>query len=60
MKGVKGVFILKVTKREDPVALDNYENYRKKLASQLKGRTYQLNEVLKEAADIVDNRAKFF
>jgi len=60
IEGVKGVFILKVTKREDPVALDNYENYRKKLASQLKGRTYQLNEVLKEAADIVDNRAKFF
>jgi peptidylprolyl isomerase/peptidyl-prolyl cis-trans isomerase D len=60
IEGVKGVFILKVTKREDPVALDNYENYRKKLAGQLKGRTYQLNEVLKEATDIIDNRAKFF
>lgn len=60
IEGAKGVFILQVTKREDPVALENYDNYRKKLAGQLKGRAYQLNEVLKETADVVDNRAKFF
>ncbi|WP_457617166.1 SurA N-terminal domain-containing protein [Lutibacter sp.] len=59
IEGEKGVFVIKVTKREEPVKLDNYDNFRKRIVTQLQGRTYLLNQVLRESADIVDNRAKF-
>ncbi|MDP6922483.1 MAG: SurA N-terminal domain-containing protein [Lutibacter sp.] len=60
IEGKKGVFVLSVDKREDPPALDNYDNYRNKLLGQLKSRTYQLNDVLKNSATVVDNRSRFF
>ncbi|WP_445725602.1 peptidylprolyl isomerase [Flavobacterium sp.] len=58
--GVKGVFVVKVTKRNAPVDLENYESFRNNQVNSLKGRTYQLFQVLKEKADIKDFRAKFF
>jgi len=58
--GVKGVFVVKVTKRDTPVDLENYESFKNTQLIALKGRTYQLFQVLKEKADIKDFRAKFF
>ncbi|MFD1293474.1 peptidylprolyl isomerase [Lutibacter holmesii] len=58
--GVKGVFFVKVTKRDPPIDIENYESFRKAIATGLKSRTYQLYQVLEETADINDNRASFF
>lgn len=58
--GQKGVFIVKVSKKEKPIELDNYDAFRRKLAIQVQGRSYILYKVLEDAADINDNRAKFF
>ncbi|WP_372744949.1 peptidylprolyl isomerase [Lutibacter sp.] len=60
IEGDKGVFMIKVTNRTEPVKLDNYENFRKQVSTKLSGRSYQLFQVLKEKSDVVDNRAKFF
>ncbi|WP_456376571.1 peptidylprolyl isomerase [Lutibacter sp.] len=60
IEGKKGVFVVLVTKREVPKELDNYDNFRKSKVVRLKGRSYQLYKVLQEAADVTDNRSKFF
>jgi peptidyl-prolyl cis-trans isomerase D len=60
MNGEKGVFVVKVTKRDAPVDLENYDNFRKKLVTQLEGRGNQIFNVLEETAEIKDNRGKFF
>jgi len=60
IQGEKGVFVVQVTKRDAPVDIENYEGFRNTAATGLKGRTYQLFQVLKETADINDNRASFF
>ena len=60
IQGEKGVFIVKVTKRESPVALENYSNFTKSRATALKARTFEIFRVLQDAADIKDNRARFF
>jgi len=58
--GEKGVFVVKVTKRDAATELENYDTFRKKMEVKLKGRSYQLYKVLEEAADVKDNRSKFF
>jgi peptidylprolyl isomerase/peptidyl-prolyl cis-trans isomerase D len=58
--GEKGVFVVEVTKREDPVKLDNYNGFRNNITKKLQGRSYQLYQVLQDNADITDNRAKFY
>ena len=60
INGVKGIFFVKVTKRDLPVDIKNYETFRNTIATGVKGRTYQLYQVLQETADIEDNRATFF
>ena len=60
IQGVKGVFVVKVTKRDDPLDIENYDNLRNTIATGLQGRTYQLYQVLQETADINDNRANFY
>lgn len=60
IEGEKGVFVLMVTKRDAPVALENYDTFRNTEVLKIKGRTYQLYPVLEQAADIKDNRGKFF
>jgi peptidylprolyl isomerase/peptidyl-prolyl cis-trans isomerase D len=60
IEGVKGVFVLQVTKREDPVALDNYDVFRKKIVTGLNARSYLMYQVLEETAEIKDNRGLFY
>ena len=60
VEGDKGVFVFKVTKREAPVDLENYDTFRKKVVTQLQARGSQIFSVLEETADIEDNRSKFF
>jgi len=60
IEGEKGVFVVLVSKREPVAELDNYETFRNNKVVKLKGRSYQLYQVLEEAADITDNRGKFF
>jgi len=58
--GIKGVFVVKVTKRDAPVKLDNYDMFRKRIIDNMKGRSYQLFQVLEETADIKDNRGSYY
>ncbi len=60
IEGDKGVFVVIVSKRESSTELENYDSFRKKLVTKLQGRSYQLYQVLQDAADVVDNRSKFF
>ena len=60
IEGEKGVFVVTVTKRDPATELENYDTFRNKLVLKLKGRSYQLYKVLEEAADVKDNRKKFF
>lgn len=60
IEGKKGVFVVMVTKREASVELENYEIFRNKIVEKLKGRSYQLYQVLQEAADVKDYRSKFY
>jgi peptidylprolyl isomerase/peptidyl-prolyl cis-trans isomerase D len=60
IEGNKGVFVVKVVKRDAPVKLDNYEMFRNKIKDNLKGRSYQLFQVLEETADIKDNRGNYY
>ncbi len=61
IEGKKGVFVIKVLKREDPVDLENYESFRSILLTKLKARTgSKMYDVLKEKADIKDSRSNFY
>ena len=60
VSGEKGMFVFKVTKRDAPIALENYDTFRKKLVTGLQARGNQIFNVLEETADINDNRGKFF
>lgn len=60
IEGEKGVFIVKVLKRTEPEALDSYKSYQEDKKKKIEGRMYQLYDVLKEKAKIVDERATFF
>ena len=60
INGEKGVFVFKVTKRDAPIELENYDNFRKNIVNKLQGRSNQIFNVLEETADITDNRSKFF
>ena len=58
--GQKGIFYIKVTKRELPTELDNYENYRNMKATSLQNRSGQVFGVLEETAEIEDYRALYY
>jgi len=58
--GDKGVFSFKVTKKEVPTALPNYESYRQRLEAQRRAQSYKMFEAIKAAAEIEDNRALFY
>jgi peptidylprolyl isomerase/peptidyl-prolyl cis-trans isomerase D len=58
--GNKGVFAFKVTKRELPVNLPNYDSYRKRIADGRKQQTGAMYEAIKKAASIEDNRNTFY
>jgi len=60
IEGEKGVFVVKVSKREAATELENYETFRNTLAAKVKGRSYQLYQTLQDASDIKDDRSKFY
>ena len=59
--GNRGVFMVKVTKIEDPAKLDNYQAIANRLSTaRTSGAQTKAYNALKETADIEDNRAKFY
>ena len=57
--GEKGVYMVQVTKVSPAVALDNYQSFANRVATQKASVvSSKLYNALKEAADIEDNRAK--
>lgn len=58
--GDKGVFVVKVAKRDTPIKLDSYDTFRNKIINNLKGRSYMLFQVLEETAEIKDFRGEFY
>jgi peptidylprolyl isomerase/peptidyl-prolyl cis-trans isomerase D len=60
VEGQKGVFAFVVTKRVKPVALPNYDTYRKRISDGRKAQTALMYRAMREAAEIEDNRATFY
>jgi len=60
IEGDKGVFVVKVNKRDTPIKLDSYDTFRNKIINNLKGRSYMLFQVLEETAEIKDFRGEFY
>lgn len=60
VEGNKGVFAFVVTKREKPVALPNYETFRKRISASRKGQTSLMYNAIKEASKVEDNRGVFY
>ncbi|WP_299107592.1 peptidylprolyl isomerase [uncultured Tenacibaculum sp.] len=58
--GGLGVYAFIVEKRELPVALPNYDTFRKRIANDRKGRTYQLYEAMKKASNVEDRLSSFY
>lgn len=58
--GDRGVYAFKMTKKEIPVALPNYEINRKRISDTRKNSTYKMYEAIKKASDIEDNRANVY
>ncbi|MCK0130198.1 peptidylprolyl isomerase [Flavobacteriaceae bacterium F08102] len=62
-KGIEtptGVFAVKITKKELPVALDNYSSAAKTVLNKYKAKSGKVFTVLKDLSDIEDNRASFY
>ena len=61
IEGNTGVFMIKVTKKEEAPKLDNYSTYANTLKTNTSGRVNTaVYNALKEAAEIEDNRAAFY
>jgi len=60
VEGAKGVFAFVVSKREAPVALPNYDTFRKRIENGRRGQTNLIFNAIKEAASIEDNRNAFY
>jgi len=58
--GDRGVYTFKMTKKELPVLLPNYEINRKRIADSRKNATYKIYEAIKKASEIEDNRANVY
>ena len=56
IEGNRGVYAFKVTNRELPTALPNYDSNRKKIALARKRLTFKMYEAIKNASDIEDYR----
>ena len=60
IKGTNGVYVLEVNELEEPEN-NNLASIRSRLASSFRVRAnYEAFEALKEAANIVDSRSKFY
>ncbi len=61
IKGETGVFMIKVTKKEEGAALSNFSTFANTLTTQNRNAVNnQVYNALKEGADIEDNRATFY
>lgn len=60
IEGDKGIFVVKVAKRDTPIKLDNYETFRNRIINNLKARSFQLFQVLEETAEIKDFRGNYY
>lgn len=58
--GNNGVFAFKVTKKQNPTPLPNYESYRQRISEEQRNRAAKVLESLKKAAEIEDNRAVYY
>lgn len=58
--GDRGVYAFKVTKKEQPTALPNYEINRKKISDERKRMTFKVYEAIKKASKIEDNRENIY
>ncbi|NJM94276.1 MAG: hypothetical protein HC842_06095 [Cytophagales bacterium] len=56
-----GVLIITCERQNPAMEIADYSSFKAQLEQQLRGRaTYQVNEAIKEFADITDNRFKFY
>jgi peptidylprolyl isomerase/peptidyl-prolyl cis-trans isomerase D len=60
IEGNKGVFAFKLTNKELPTALPNYDSNRKRIADARKRQTFKIYEAIKKASDIEDNRSVMY
>ena len=61
IKGETGIFMIKVTKREEAITLSNFTTFAKTLTTQNQNAVNtNVFNALKENADIEDNRATFY
>jgi peptidylprolyl isomerase/peptidyl-prolyl cis-trans isomerase D len=60
IEGSRGMYAFKVTSKESPTALPNYDANRKRIAEALKGQTFKMYEAIKKSSDIEDNRAVMY
>ena len=58
--GDKGVFSFEVSSKTLPVALPNYDSFRKRLVNERKNKSFQMFEAIKKASDIEDNMSSFY
>ena len=56
----KGIFAVKITKKEEPKVLENYIGPTTTVLNSLKSKSGKSYQVLKKLADIEDNRALFY
>jgi len=56
----RGIFAVKIVKKEVPKALDNYTSIKPIIENKVKAKGGQAYDVLKKAADIEDNRATIY
>jgi len=55
-----GIFAVKILKKEEPKALENYASISPIIENKLKAKGGQAYEVLKKVAEIEDNRATIY
>jgi peptidylprolyl isomerase/peptidyl-prolyl cis-trans isomerase D len=60
VEGDRGVYAFKVTSKELPTALPNYDSNRKRISEARKRLTFKMYEAIKNASNIEDNRANMY
>jgi peptidyl-prolyl cis-trans isomerase D len=60
IEGNKGVYAFKVTNKDVPTALPNYDANRKRIAEARKRETFKIYEAIKEASKVEDYRATMY
>lgn len=60
VEGIRGVYAFKVTNKEMPTALPNYDANRKRISESRKSATFKMYEAIKNSSEIEDNRALMY